>query len=268
MRLVALLAVAVVLLGSQAPRKAEGEKDRREVAERAELEKVSGVWVQAGENVPPENVKARLIYKGREFEGRLGEKILFKGQVKLDPTKSPKALDLTLGSGPNQGKTLLGVYELDAENYRGCLAAPGKPRPATMTPEPNSGQQAFAFRRIEDAGETPGATRAELKRFEGTWSYSSVVADGKPAPEESLKASRLILKGDRFTMTTRESTHKGTYAVDPTVTPRTIDVTFTEGPRAGKTIKGIYDLDGDTCKVCMPLDDRPRPTEFASKAWG
>ena len=112
---------------------------------------------------------------------------------------------------------------------------------------------------------TPAAIQAELKRFEGTWSYASVIADGKPAPKESVNASRLVLKGDRFTMTTPESTHKGTYLVDPKVTPRTIDVTFNEGPRAGKTIRGIYDLTGDTCKVCIAIDDQPRPTKFASK---
>jgi uncharacterized protein (TIGR03067 family) len=113
--------------------------------------------------------------------------------------------------------------------------------------------------------EDKAANLAEFKRFEGTWSYSSVVADGNPAPKESLKASRLVLKGDRFTLTTPESTQKGTYAVDPTVAPKRIDVTFTEGSRTGKTIKGIYDLTGDTCKVCIALDDQPRPTEFASK---
>jgi len=132
-----------------------------------------------------------------------------------------------------------------------------------QTPENETHLEALKAARTDRP--TPAAIQDELKRFEGTWSYASVVADGKPAPKESLKASRLVLKGDRFTMTTPESTHKGTYSVDPTVTPKTIDVTFIEGPRAGKTIKGIYDLTGDTCKVCIALDDQPRPTEFASK---
>lgn len=111
---------------------------------------------------------------------------------------------------------------------------------------------------------TPATIQDEFKRFEGTWSYASVIADGKPAPEESFKASWLVLAGDRFTLTGPETTQKGTFSVDPTASPRTIDVTFGEGPRAGKTIKGIYDLNGDTCKVCIALDDQPRPTEFTS----
>jgi len=121
----------------------------RSEAEKKELEKVTGTWVQAGDNVPPENAKVRLIYTGREFVGRLGEKVLFRGSVTLDPTQNPKAIDLILDSGPNKGKVSLGVYELDRDSYRGCLAAPGKPRPTLLSSEPGRGQQRFAFRRVK-----------------------------------------------------------------------------------------------------------------------
>jgi uncharacterized protein (TIGR03067 family) len=41
-------------------------------------------------------------------------------------------------------------------------------------------------------------------------------------------------------------------------------VTFSEGEEVGQKIKGIYDLEGDRCKVCIALGDQPRPAEFAS----
>jgi uncharacterized protein (TIGR03067 family) len=225
--------------------------------------------------VPPENAKARLIYKGREFEGRLGEKVLFKGSVMFDPTQNPKAIELTLDSGPNKGKVSLGVYELEGDSYRGCLAAPGKARPTRLSPEPGSGQQGFAFRRVKDeesnnprpATATPDADsmQGEFDRFEGTWFIASVMRDGKSVPEEVLKASQLVLKGDRFTLTESKEIHRGKYAVNPMVTPSTIDVTFTEGPRAGRIRRGIYKLNGDTCDVCFGLEELPRPTAFDSK---
>lgn len=244
-------------------------------AEKKELEKVTGTWVQAGESVPQENTKVRLIYTGREFVGRLGEKVLFRGSVKLDPTQSPKTIDLTLDSGPNKGKVALGVYELDGDSYRGCLAAPGKERPSRLSPEPGSGQQRFAFRRVQEeesnkprpvnARPDPAAIQAEHDRFAGAWSYVSVVNEGTSVPADGLKASRLVLKGDRFTLTEPTATHQGKFAVNPTVTPGTIDVRFTEGPRAGKTIRGIYELNTDTCKVCIGIDEQPRPTAFSSQ---
>jgi uncharacterized protein (TIGR03067 family) len=264
MRYIGFLTVAAGFVIGAVDHQERGGAKQHE-AEKKELEKVTGVWIQAGENVPPENAKARLIYRGREFEGRLDDKILFTGSVRLDPTRTPKELDLTLGSGPNKGKTLLGVYELDAENYRGCLAEPDQPRPAKLTPEPQSGQRPFAFRRVTDQNDPAVAAEAELKRFEGTWSYASAVVEGEPEAAEELKKQRLTLRGNRFTLTMADATHRGTYAVDPTATPKTIDVTFSEGPQAGRIGRGIYDLNGDTCNVCMGRGDRPRPTEFASK---
>jgi uncharacterized protein (TIGR03067 family) len=256
----------------------QGQKDAapdRSETEKKELEKVTGTWVQAGDNVPPENAKARLVYSGREFVGRLGEIVLFRGRVKLDPMQNPKAIDLTIDSGPNKDLVSLGVYELDGDSYRGCLAAPGKPRPTRLSPEPGSGQQRFAFRRVKDEGPDspklaspgpdPAGIQAELKRFEGTWSYAFVVREGTTVPEEDLKASRLVLQSDRFTVTEPKGTHRGKYAVNPTATPSTIDVTFTEGPNAGKTIRGIYEWKGDTCKVCMGMEGQPRPTAFGSQ---
>ena len=46
--------------------------------------------------------------------------------------------------------------------------------------------------------------------------------------------------------------------------PKTIDVTFTGGPEAGRVSLGIYELEGDVCRVCIGLVDKPRPTAFIS----
>jgi uncharacterized protein (TIGR03067 family) len=264
MRRIWALALALGLgLGANDPQTTATKTDQ---AEKQELDRVTGVWAQAGDNVPPENAKARLIYRGREFEGKSGERVLFKGHVKLDPTKTPKELDLTVVSGPNQERTMLGVYELDAQTYRGCLAAPGKPRPATLTPEPGSGQQAFAFRRLKESADPTAAAEGEYQRFEGAWAYASVVSDGQPIRDPTVVARRLILNGDQFQLTGPATSGRGTYSVDPKAVPKTIDVTFSDGLRAGKTMKGIYELAGDTCTVCMASGDQPRPTRFESKA--
>ena len=260
--LVVIVFASSLLFGAQGPQPAPRHRDE---AEKRELEKLSGVWMQAGDNVAPEYLTATVVYKGREFEGKLGDQVLFTGQVRLDPTKSPKQLDLTLDTGPNKGKTFLGIYELDDKNYRGCLAVPGKPRPTSLTPEPRRGQQTFAFRRAPKAKDRPEPVQAELKRFEGNWYYVSVIVNGRPAPEASLKTRRLVLHKDQFTLTRPELAQHGTYTVDPLASPKVIDVTFSDGPRAGVTIKGIYELSGDTCKICMAPEDDPRPLEFASR---
>jgi len=37
------------------------------------------------------------------------------GTQKVDPTKTPKAIDISDDSGPNKGKTCLGIYEFKGE---------------------------------------------------------------------------------------------------------------------------------------------------------
>ena len=105
----------------------------------------------------------------------------------------------------------------------------------------------------------------ELKRFEGTWRYETTVVEGLVLPDGHLKDARLILQGDRFEMTDPMANYRGTFTVDPTSNPKTIEVRFTEGPEAGKTSKGIYELEGDTYKVCIGLAGRERPKVFASE---
>ena len=49
------------------------------------------------------------------------------------------------------------------------------------------------------------------------------------------------------------------------VPPRTIEVKFTEGPEAGKTPRGVYELEGDTYTVCIGLAGRGRSNGFATE---
>jgi uncharacterized protein (TIGR03067 family) len=63
------------------------------------------------------------------------------------------------------------------------------------------------------------------------------------------------------------STIEGTYQIDPTKKPQTIDFTPLKGGRAeaqGKPQLGIYELDGDTFRYCVAYSGNPRPTEFTT----
>jgi uncharacterized protein (TIGR03067 family) len=53
--------------------------------------------------------------------------------------------------------------------------------------------------------------------------------------------------------------------IDPMASPKTIDITFSDGPSKDDTLKGIYELDGDTQRICWAAPGKPRPTEFEAK---
>ena len=107
----------------------------------------------------------------------------------------------------------------------------------------------------------------ELKKFHGVWTFESVEAGGKKAPAEELKGLTLTFAGDKYTVKKGDEVIQvGRQKLDPSRSPKAIDVTITEGLNKGKSMLGIYEIDGDTLKVCFDEGGKKRPTEFKSAA--
>jgi uncharacterized protein (TIGR03067 family) len=116
------------------------------------------------------------------------------------------------------------------------------------------------------ADDADDQVKKELARFEGAWKWVSIEMEKMKLEADALEHPRLKLMGDKFTVTEENNgTFGGTFKVDPSKKPKTIDVTFTDGPEKGKTSLGIYELEGDTYKVCVDPEGKSRPTEFAVK---
>ena len=101
--------------------------------------------------------------------------------------------------------------------------------------------------------------------MEGTWKVEAAEAGGKPVESEDLKEIVVKITGDRYEVKIKDKLDAGTLKLDETQKPKTMDATDTEGADAGKVTKAIYDLSGDTLRVCYVLDGGERPTEMATK---
>lgn len=53
-----------------------------------------------------------------------------------------------------------------------------------------------------------------------------------------------------------------TQKLDPSKSPKTLDAKVTDVPNKGAVILGIYEISGDTLKVCFDPEGKKRPTEF------
>jgi uncharacterized protein (TIGR03067 family) len=105
----------------------------------------------------------------------------------------------------------------------------------------------------------------EAKEFQGTWTIESSITGGAEIPRDQLKEFLVIYEGDKHTLKYGDKVFQvGTQKIDPSKSPKTIDVTMTEGPNKGAVMLGIYEFDGDTLKVCFDPQGRKRPTEFKS----
>src|SRR5262249_19717379 len=99
----------------------------------------------------------------------------------------------------------------------------------------------------------------------GTWRFKSIHRSGQDLPSDTFKGSKLICKGRDFTATSPEGTLHGIFSIDVSRSPKTIDVTFTDGADKGKHFLGIYELKDDSYKVCMAEPGKDRPQAFESK---
>jgi uncharacterized protein (TIGR03067 family) len=118
----------------------------------------------------------------------------------------------------------------------------------------------------------PGKNRLkeEMKRLQGSWTFVSGEADGQVIAEELYKknAPKLRIEGTKFVVriNTGDITQEATWKIDPAKKPRTIDLTLISGKDKGQTQLGIYEVKGDTFKVCFARPgNKSRPTAFATK---
>jgi uncharacterized protein (TIGR03067 family) len=112
----------------------------------------------------------------------------------------------------------------------------------------------------------PDKSQVELKRLQGSWSVVTLETDGTKIEEKSLKGAKIIVDGDNFTTVGMGQTYKGKIKIDGSAKPKALDMMFTEGTVKGTTSFAIYDLDGDTWKLCLTVTSADRPKEFATKA--
>ena len=62
-----------------------------------------------------------------------------------------------------------------------------------------------------------------------------------------------------------KSVQAGTHKFDPTKKPGQVDAVITEGEGKDSKMLGIYEMKGDTMKVCFDPVGKSRPTSFTAK---
>lgn len=103
--------------------------------------------------------------------------------------------------------------------------------------------------------------KRELARLQGTWEMEALEVNGEDVPKKKLKGTTLTIKGNKYVVKVKDTEHEVTIDLDPSKDPKAIDMYLPDGNDAPKLAKGVYDLDGDTFRICrhqMAGEDRPR----------
>jgi len=116
-------------------------------------------------------------------------------------------------------------------------------------------------------GRQAGAAPRDADRIQGAWVPVSILIDGQQLDKDELGEIKVLIKGDGYTVTNAgQVADRGSFTLDPAKKPKAIDSTPAQGPDKGKSMPGIYELGGDTLKLCVARPGKERPADFASKA--
>jgi uncharacterized protein (TIGR03067 family) len=117
-----------------------------------EMARLEGTWQLVsseadGKKLPDEQAKQiRVVIQGGKHTVYFGEKAIAEGvPFKIDPGKRPKQVEDTLPDG----RKVRGIYELDGDTLRSCVAAPDKERPTEFTGKAGSGLTLRVFKRVK-----------------------------------------------------------------------------------------------------------------------
>jgi uncharacterized protein (TIGR03067 family) len=106
----------------------------------------------------------------------------------------------------------------------------------------------------------------DAKAIQGSWTPVKAELGGQPMADAVLKTISLKLTNGKYDVYVGGQPDNGTYTLDDTTKPKSITVTGTDGPNRGKTFPAIYELNGDTLRICYDLSGAKRPAEFKSLA--
>lgn len=110
---------------------------------------------------------------------------------------------------------------------------------------------------------------SQLRILRGTWKNIGGEEDGKNQDRRVVKALELTITFSQGTFRTRIFNGQGAggrIRLYPSTNPKHIDFTFDEGSLSGQTRLGVYEVRGNSLKVCWGKPGgADRPTGFKTK---
>lgn len=119
----------------------------------------------------------------------------------------------------------------------------------TKTSQSQSGKTGGTAK--SDGAKDPAAQ--ERAKLVGTWTATDGEFQGNRADPAVLKEMKWTFTNDKVSFSMFGKAMEATYTLQPSATPKTFDF---NGPETA--IQGIYELNGDTLKVCYAATERPR----------
>jgi uncharacterized protein (TIGR03067 family) len=253
-----------------APENPDAKNSKHEAQVKEEIDKLQGTWAIVSLEVEGMKMKetvfkgSKIILNGTAFT-TLSMGATYKGTFTVDPTATPKTIDMNFTEGPEAGNKSLGIYELDGDTWKLCLSVGAKERPKAFATKAGSGLALESLKR-ERAGAAREAPKDEKPARGEQWVMVSGEREGQPLPPVLVKNARRVVNGQQVTVSFGGQLYlRATYSIDTSKTPHAIDYAITDGADKGKKQLGICEADADTFRTCFATPGKERPERFKTK---
>jgi uncharacterized protein (TIGR03067 family) len=105
--------------------------------------------------------------------------------------------------------------------------------------------------------------KEDMKLLQGEWIIMSYVQGGKDYSASYAGTMVRTITGNRWNTTQGGAVTQYNFKIDPTKKPKTIDITMA-GDGVQQSFPCIYEVDGNTLKLCQAQSGQKRPTKFTS----
>jgi uncharacterized protein (TIGR03067 family) len=112
------------------------------------------------------------------------------------------------------------------------------------------------------------ANKKDHDALQGDWVAASQVIDGQKLGDDEAQSLFRTVKGDSYTVSVfgiNKPVGQGTFTIDATKKPKTIDARPESAAKEAAALLGIYEIDGDTFRVCFAPAGKERPKDFDCK---
>jgi uncharacterized protein (TIGR03067 family) len=112
--------------------------------------------------------------------------------------------------------------------------------------------------------------KEDLEKMKGDWTLVFTETNGNKLTAKNFKEFSRKVAGETYSIKVESEDGVQTIGIkivrlDPSKSPKAIDVEMTDGTAKGKSFRGIYKFEDDTQVICLAGADKDRPAKFDSK---
>ena len=112
-----------------------------------------------------------------------------------------------------------------------------------------------------------GDAAKDAEKIQGTWTVADVERGGSKMPESLRTKMQVIIKDGSMAIVVDKDDPKtkgeeAKLELDPSTKPKSLQMTSPDKDKP--TVRGIYELEGDTLKMCWRMNGGARPSAFGT----